>query len=243
MPWTAAEAADARGQTAVAWTETKSQQGEIAPGKIYLATGSELAAPGRSHPVYTAPGGHQIDELGLAPAAGGLTAAWIESWWDRSGAYHSEASVSDLGAAAARRVFGVGGEVASGLAPAGDPRGDQLVAWRSCGPSGSCSVRAAVRPAGGQFGGSVRLGAIDPGQSPAAAVGPDGEGLVGWISRGHVFAAERTRGSGGLGAPRLVSNTSFASGLALAFAGSRTALAAWTQGTLAPDVVGAVFRP
>ena len=45
-----------------------------------------------------------------------------------------------------------------------------------------------------------------------------------------------------LGDARVVSSTSFAANLALAFGGSGTALAAWTQGTLAPDVVGAVFR-
>ena len=71
---------------------------------------------------------------------------------------------------------------------------------------------------------------------------PNGDTLVGWIVSGQVYAAERRPGGGRLGTARTVSSTSFASNLALAFGPSRTALAAWTQGTFAPDVVGAVFR-
>jgi hypothetical protein len=242
MPWTTAATADARGQTAVAWTETKGQQGELAPDKIYIANGSERAVPGRPHPAFTVPAGHQIDEIGLAPSADGVTAAWIESWFDMRGAYRAQVVVSDLSAGSTRRVFSVGGQTASGLALAGDARGDQIVAWRSCVASGSCTARAAVRTAGRPYGGSQWLGAIDPGQSPAAAISPSGDGLVGWIGAGHVVAAERRPGARGLGAARTVSATSYASGLALAFGSSRNAVAAWTQGTLSPDVVGAVFR-
>jgi hypothetical protein len=242
MPWTMAATANARGQTAVAWTETKGQQGEIAPSKVYAAGGSGSAVPGRSHPAFTAPAGHAVDEVGLAPAAGGITAAWIESWFDRRGVYHAQTVLSDLGAGAGRRVFSVARQAASGLVFAGDMRGDQVVAWRSCVSSGSCTLRAAVRPAGGSFGAAQALGAIDPGQSPAAAVSGRGYALVGWISSGHVLAAERRPGGRRLGAARTVSSTTFASGLALAFGGTGRAIAAWTQGTLAPDVVGAVFR-
>lgn len=241
MPWTAAATADGRGQTAVAWIETRGQQGEIAPSQVKVATGSPTAAPRRGATAFTAGGGHQIDELALAPAASGTTVAWVESWWDRAGVYHSEVVVSDL-TGGGRHVFAVGGESASGLAFTGDGRGDQVLAWRSCAPSGSCSARAAVRSAGGRFGGSARLGTVDPGQPPAAAMAGSGDSLVGWIAGGHVFAAERRPGRGGLGPARVVSDTSYASGLALAFGGSRSALAAWTQGTLAPDVVGAAFR-
>jgi hypothetical protein len=242
MPWTAAATADARGETAVAWTETKGQQGEVAPNRIYLATGSERAAPGRSHPAFSVASGHAVDELGLAPARGGVTAAWIDSWFDRRGSYHATTVVSDVAQGARPRTFSVSGQASSGLAVAGGARGDQVMAWRSCASSGSCSVRAAVRPAGGSFGGSVRLGSIDPGQSPAVSVAGNGDALVGWISGGHVLAAERRPGARALGTVRTVSSTSYASGLAIAFGGSGTALAAWTQGTLAPDVVGAVFR-
>ena len=117
-----------------------------------------------------------------------------------------------------------------------------MLAWRSCVSSGSCALRATVRPAGGAFSASQSLGTIDPGQAPAVAVSSQGDALLGWISSGHVLAAERRPSGRRLGTVRTVSSTSFASGLALAFGGAHTALAAWTQGTLAPDVVGAVFR-
>jgi hypothetical protein len=241
MPWTMASTADASGDTAVAWTETKGQQGEIAPGAVYVATGSERAAPAHSRAAFTLAAGHAVDEVGLAPAANGVTAAWIESWFDSSGTYRTQTVVADLNGGR-RRVFTAAGGTGSGLALAGDARGDQVLAWRSCRASGSCTVRAAVRPAGGWFGAAQALGAIDPGQSPAASVAGSGDALVGWISSGHVLAAERRPGARGLGSPRTVSSTSYASDLALAAGTSHSAIAAWTQGTLAPDVVGAVFR-
>jgi hypothetical protein len=242
MPWIAAATADARGRTAVAWAETKGQQGEIAPNTVYAATGSETAVPARSHPAFTLAAGHAVDEIGLAPASSGATAAWVESWFDRRGSYHADVVVSDLASGSRRRVFSVSGEAASGLSVAGDPRGDQIVAWKSCARSGSCTVRTAVRRGGGAFGPAQRLGAIDPGQSPAAGLSPGGDALVGWIASGHVYAAAGRAGRGGLGPARTVSSTNYASNLALAFGGSGTALAAWTQGTLAPDVVGSVFN-
>jgi hypothetical protein len=242
MPWTLAVTADRRGRTVVAWTQTRGQQGQIAPNQIVAAGGSESGAPRRGVPAVTVAAGHQVDEIGLAPASSGATAAWIESWFDRAGAYHSEVVVSDLGSGGRRQVFAAAGQAASGLAVAGGGNGDQAVAWRSCTAGGSCTLRAAVRPRGGRFGSAQSLGAVDPGQGPAAAVAPSGEALVGWISGGHVLAAERHGGAGRLGSARTVSSTSFAADLTIAFAGSHQALAAWTQGTLAPDVVGAVFR-
>ena len=239
-PWTMASTADASGDTAVAWTNTTGQQGEIAPGAVYVATGSERAAPSHAHRAFTVAAGHAVDEVALAPATGGVTVAWIESWFDGGGAYHTQTVVADL-RGGRRRVFAVPGETGSGLVLAGDASGDQVLAWRSCRTSGSCTVRAAVRPGRRSFGPSQKLGAIDPGQAPAASVASSGDALVGWISSGHVLAAERRPRAGGLGAPRTVSFTSYASGLALAAGDSRTAIAAWTQGTLAPDVVGAVF--
>jgi hypothetical protein len=241
MPWTMASTADASGNTAVAWTETTGQQGEIAPGTIYVATGSERAAPAHSRPAFTLAAGHAVDDVELGPLAQGVTTAWIESWFDQGGTYHTQTVVADL-RGGRRRAFMVAGETGSGLVLAGDARGDQVLAWRSCRPSGSCTVRAAVRPVGGWFGPSQVLGAVDPGQAPAASVASSGDALVGWISSGHVLAAERRPGARGLGAPRTVSSTSYASGLALAAGASRNAIAAWTQGTFAPDVVGAVFR-
>ena len=243
MPWTVAATTDARGNTAVAWTETKGQQGEIAPTRVYVATGSESAAPGGSHPVVSLPAGHAVDEVALAPSAGGISAAWVESWFDRRGAYRAQTVVSDLAAGGRRQAFPIAGERASALVAAGDARGDQVLAWKSCGRSGSCSIRTAMRRGGGRFGGSRRLGAIDPGQEPQAALAAAGQGVVGWISSGHVLAAAVRPASGRVGPVRTVSSTDFATNLALMFGSSRSALAAWTQGTLAPDVVGAVYRP
>jgi hypothetical protein len=240
MPWTVAASADARGQTVVAWTATHGQQGEIAPTQIVAAAGSERAAPTNARTVFTASAGRSIDELVLASAGSAVTGGWVESWFDR-GAYRSQLVVSDLAAGSRGHVYAVSGQTPSGLQIAGNGRGDEVATWKSCGSPGTCTMMAAVRRRGGQFGTAQNLGPIDPGQLPVAAVASDGDSLVGWIASGQAYAVERTPGGSRLGARRAISSTSYASNLVLAFGPGRTALAAWTQGTLAPDVVGAVF--
>jgi hypothetical protein len=240
MPWTVAASADGRGQTVVMWLATHGQQGEIAPTQIVAAAGSERSAPGNARTVFTASAGRSIDELALGSAGSAVTGGWVESWFDR-GAYRAQVVVSDLSASSRGRVFSVTGQTPSGLQIAGSGRGDEIVTWKLCGSSGTCTVAAAVRRRGGQFGTAQNLGSIDPGQSPVAAVASDGDSLVGWISSGQAYVAESRPSDSRLDARRAVSSTSYASNLALAFGPGRTALAAWTQGTLAPDVVGAVF--
>jgi hypothetical protein len=240
MPWTIAASADPRGQTVVAWTATHGQQGEVAPNQIVAAAGSERSAPSNARTVFTAAAGRSLDELVLAPAASAVTGGWIESWFDR-GAYRSQVVASDLAAGSRGRVFSVPGQTPSGLQIAGNGRGDELATWKLCGSPGTCTAMASVRRRGGQFGAAQGLGPIDPGQSPVAAVAADGDSLVGWIASGQAYAAERAPGASRLGGRRTISSTSYASNLALAFGPGHTALAAWTQGTLAPDVVGAAF--
>ena len=151
MPWTAAATADGRGQTTVAWAATTGQQGEIAPNRIMAATGSERGVPGGTRTVVAASGGRRIGELGLAPLASGATLAWTESWFDSRGVYQAQTYVSDLSAGARPRPFPIGGQIASGLRIAGDAAGDEVVTWKSCNRSGSCTAVATVRPAGARI--------------------------------------------------------------------------------------------
>ena len=74
------------------------------------------------------------------------------------------------------------------------------------------------------------------------AFSSSGDALAGWIGSGHVLAAElRPRATRFLSA-HVVSSTIYAANLSLTFGPAGAAIAAWSQGTLAPDVVGAVFR-
>jgi hypothetical protein len=190
----------------------------------------------------TAPSGHGIDELGLAGAAGGPTAAWTESWFDRGGNYHSEAAVADLHGPPVARRFQIAGRLASGLTLVADAKGDEVLAWKTCDVLGNCSVRAASRPAGKRFGEPQRLGAVDPGEAPAAAVSSDGEALVAWISGGRVMVADRRHADGRFGSPITVARTTEASQVDVAFGSAGQALAAWTQGIATPTLRGA-FLP
>ncbi len=218
--------------SAVAWTAVPT--GEVVTRTIFVALGPS----GRPRAVFRAPRGHAIAELGLATGPGAPALAWIESWNDAAGRYHAIVRVAAAGGRP--RALSPWGEQAAGLAVASDARGDQLVTWKSCTASGGCIARAVLRAAGGRFGGVRRLGAIDPSQSPAACVTATGRAFAGWVSpSGHVLAAS---GLGRLGPARTVSRTSYASDLALAAGPGSSALAAWTQGTLAAEVVAAAYR-
>lgn len=208
---------------------------------ISIAAGGPGGPPRRSHVAITAPRGHTIEELALAPAGHGSTAAWVESWFDRRGNYHSEVVAADFARRIRRTTFAVRGTIASGITLAGDGRGGQLLVWEACTWSASCSIQAATRSAGRAFGRSSRLGSSDAGEAPAAARST-GAGVVGWISGGHVMARTMRPGSSRFSAAQTVSSTTFAANLALAFGSTRQALLAWSQGTFAPDLVGAVYR-
>jgi hypothetical protein len=241
MPWTVASTALPSGQTTVAWTATTGQFGTPGPNRILVASGSAHRAPGGARVAISVGSGHQIDELALTPGGSRVTAAWVETWFDRGGIYHSQPVVSDLGAGSPR-TFPVAGQPASGLALAGDGRGDQVLVWKTCSPSTTCSVQAALRDPGARFGAPIRLGTIDSYEDPVAAISPGGAALVGWISGGRVLAAA-SPGSGRRLAPaHLVSAAGDAANLALAFGPRGRALAAWAQGTSAPELVGAEYR-
>ena len=228
------------GESFVAWTAGPNQLSAAGPRTIMIATGSSLQPPGHAHAAITVPTGHRIDELGLAPGPFFPTVAWIESWFDSRGLYHSQAAAADLTRVERARRLSPAGELASGLAFAADDRGDQVVSWKACESAGDCTLRAALRAARGHFS-FQRLPAIDASQTPSVAVSPTGEALLGWVSQGHVLAAEARPGASRLGPARIVSPTGFAANLSLSFGPARQALAVWAQGTLAQSVIGAVY--
>ncbi len=229
-------------RTIVGWTAAAAQPAPAPAADIVVAGGSASRAPRRAHVALTVAAGHEIDELALGRGRSGATAAWIESWYDASGVLHSQAAVADLVRRVQVRAWAIDGQLASGLSFATDTGGAQLLAWKVCDLSGSCSVEAVARDSGGRFGAPVGLGRIDASQAPAAAVSPRGSGLVGWIDSGHVIAAARARRAPRFLPARLVSPTKFAADLTIGFATARTAIAAWTQGAFAQSVMESVFK-
>jgi hypothetical protein len=226
-----------RNATVIGWATA-------APSAISIARGSSKAGPRSSRRLIRVPSGHSIDELSLAPAparSGGATAVWIESWSDSRARFHSVVMAADLTRKPQRHQLSSGRELAAGLAFAGDASGDQALAWKRCNSAGDCALRATLRPAGRRFGSVEKLSAIDASESPALAVSPSGESLLGWIANGHVLAANALLGAKRLSRAHTVSNTNFAADLGIAFSPTRTALATWTQGTLAQTVMGAIY--
>ena len=225
--------------TVVAWTAGSGLVGESDPRSIYLAYGSRTRAPRTVTTAITIPAGHRIDELSIAPRAGAPTLAWIESWSDASGGYHSLVRATDVGARATVRTLSPAGRLASGLTLAGDQAGDQAISWESCTFSDSCSVTVAMRPAASTFQGARTLGALDPSQAPALAVGPAGQVLLAWIRGGQPIAATASSPKHSFGATVTLSPSRYAGEIAAAVGPRRRALAAWTQGTLNPSLVAA----
>ncbi len=177
----------------------------------------------------------------MAGGAGGATLAWIDSNYDPKGNYRSGVRAADLAQLKNVTAFQRSGVMASGLTFAADSRGDQVLAWKACSWSGSCSVEASVRTAGRAFGKAARLGYIDAGEVPSLAVAPGGQALVGWITGGHVLAAYLAAHSTRFGNAVMVSSTIYAADVTVAFRPNGSAVAVWSQNTLAPEIVGALF--
>jgi hypothetical protein len=232
-----------KGGGVVAFTETRPPKRADGPASIFVASGSQKQAPHRARAAIILSGGRIAGELGLSASSKATTLAWTEGSYDKHGNYVSDVAISDLTRHASIRRFAVRGTVASGLTLAGDAGGDQLLAWKTCAFAGDCSVRAAVRVAGGRFGNPSRVDAIDAASSPVAAISSRRDGLLGWIHAGHVVAAALGRGASRLSHTTVVSHTSFAADLTLGFGPKGDALAVWSQGTLSPEIVGAAYKP
>jgi hypothetical protein len=225
------------GQTSiVAWTAGTGVIGATTPRSIYYATGSRKQAPHHARVALTVSAGHRIDELAVLRRGTGATLTWIESWYDKKGAYHSRVEAADLAKHPSIRALSPDNRLASGLTAGDDAAGDQGAAWESCTSTEACTVQASGRPAGGTFGSARTLGAIDAYQTATLTVSPKGQVLVGWVRGGHPVA------SVGFGSPSVLSSTTFATDETVAYGPKKEALAAWTQGTLNPSVVAAALR-
>ncbi len=231
------------GGAAVLWAARGGGSGVTGagPGWIIMATGTPKRAPSNPRAVIRLPAGHTVEELAAVPSATGVTVAWIESWFDGGGNYHSVARAADISRHTAARTLSPGNELATGLSLVADGRSDALMTWEGCTSAGTCTVRAARRPAKGHFT-TAQLGAVDASEQPAAAIAPSGTAIVGWVSSGHVYAASAGVRARTFGPAARVSATNYATDLTVGVAPTGVALAAWTQGTFAQSVMGATLR-
>jgi hypothetical protein len=234
-------AAYGQGQTIVVWT-ARTSQFEPGPITIYDARGTTSAAPAAPAVAVTVPASHEIDQLVVAAHGSVPTVAWIESWFDSAGGFHSQAFAEDLAGRHIAQPLSSRSTLASGLALAAGAGDAQVVAFRACSTSGSCTVQAETRTAG-RFGPAQTLGRIDGSQLPAVAESAFGTALVGWVNTlGNVDAAVATAPTHHFRGTYRASATGYAADLALAIAPSGTsATAVWTQGTLNESVVGSTF--
>jgi hypothetical protein len=230
------------GHSVVVWT-AKTGLFATGPRTILRAGGSAGMAPRGHRTVITVPIGHAIEELAVAAHGSVPTVAWIESWFDGAGQFHSQAYAADLTARPAARRLSPPGELASGLVAASSPAGAQVIAFRACNVAGTCELRALARGMSNSLSAAGRISSVDGDERPAVAESSAGQALVGWIDQGHVRAVSAAPDARHFGATQTISDTAFGADLTLAFAPSGAeALAVWTQGTLAESVLGAVYR-
>jgi hypothetical protein len=227
--------------TIVAWTSATGVAGQASPRSISYALGAKTHAPRGVKIAVTVPVGHRIDELGVAARQGRATAAWVESWFDKGNTYHAVVRAMDIAPHAMVRNLSPANRLASGLSFAGDVGGDQAMAWQSCTFQAACQTQVDGRGAHGSFGPVRTLGTIDASQQPSVAVGAHGQVLVGWVRAGKPVAASAASAGGRFGGPVTLSSTTFALDLTVGFGSAGTGMAAWTQGTLNPSVVGAAY--
>ena len=222
------------GRTSTALSLASARTAGGRTGLAWLVHGRAMLASPSTQVALVAGRGHALDGLALAPDGKRFTLAVVESWVDRRG-YHSVVRIG-------RTTFAAAGEAASDVTLAGDARVAQVLAFEGCERSGRCWVQVAYRSRGGRFSAPVRVGTVDPGEAPAAAVSSGGNAVVGWVYRGRVYAVRRAPGAAGWGPARRLDRTPYASGLSLA-GGARSEVAAvWVQGTVSPEVMGAELR-
>jgi hypothetical protein len=229
------------GRTIVVWTARTSQ---FAPGPIaiYDAVGTPNSGPSKAAIAINVPASHEIDELAVAAHGAIPTVAWIESWYDGAGAFHSQAFAEDLAGAHRAQPVSSPTVLASGLALGSGANGDEVIAFRACTLADTCTVEAATRRAG-HFAAAASLGAIEASQKPVVAESPTGYAMVGWVNPlGNVNAAIAPAATGHFAGAYRVSKSGYASDLTAAFAPTgNTATVAWTQGTYEESLVGATY--
>lgn len=225
------------GGAEIAWS-VAGPTGASEAHRILYAVGSARSAPAHPHTAAAVGSANSIDQLALAPANRGATVAWVQSSFSASGAFQSVVMAHDLRRRAVVEIS-PSDVLASDLAFAGDAAGDQVIAWDACSGTGTCSVQASVRPAGGGFGPVQTLGPSDPIEAPAAAISSHGKALVGWIRRGDVLIAARRLRARRFGPVRTVAAAGDDHGVAVGFAPGGGAVAAWTQGSVDPSLKAA----
>jgi hypothetical protein len=82
----------------VAWTAASGPAGSADPRSIFYSQGSKADGPRHTHSLLQVPSGHRIDELSVARRGANATAAWVESYSDRRGGYHSQIRAADFSA-------------------------------------------------------------------------------------------------------------------------------------------------
>jgi hypothetical protein len=240
-----AVAATAFGQNRwlAAWsTGAGTATGRAAPATIHVAIGGSHGITSRRVQL-TLPAGHVIDQLAAAADGSDTTVAFLESWYDRRGAFHARAEVEDLGQQRplAQSAPGV---LAAGLSLAAAPDAGEVLAWQACDPGSSdCSAQASVRAPGGAWSAPSDLGPVDAAEAPAVAETSTGTALVGRITRGDVWASGWATGESGFGDARRLSRGGGDSSLTLAAGPRGAAIAAWTSGIAAQSLQAARYTP
>jgi hypothetical protein len=236
----------AGGRALIVWTEPRTALNVATKRQsVYYAVAPAGGAPGSRRLAFTVPAGYSVSQVAAARQGGVASIAWVESWFDITGRYHSQVYAADLHGrrAVATHAISPVGEIATQLSFAGGTSGPELLTWQACTPRATtCTAQAALRPRGAAWRRAVRLGAIGPSDAPVAAMTSRGTALVGWVDAGGVKLASAPAGTTRFSARRLDRSTT-AAHLTLATGPRGDAAAVWTDGLARQSLRAAFYRP
>jgi hypothetical protein len=234
------------GRGVVVWTEPRNAS--VVPSKsqkVYYAVAPAGKPAGTRRLALSVPAGYSVSQVAVTRGRV-ANIAWVESWLDVRGKYHSRVYTAQIAGrrAVKRRVVSPVNVIASQISFAGGA-GHELLTWQACAPHGtSCEAQARLRLSASHWSSVARLGEIDAGGGPVAAMTTRGTALVAWVSRGDVMTVNCAKDARKFTPKaRRLGRSGRAAQLTLAAGPLGTAAAVWTNGTVNQSLHAALYRP
>lgn len=231
----------------IVWTQPRTALYVPTKGQsVYYAAASAKGVPGTRRLAFKVPAGHSVSQVAVARHRSVASIAWVESWLDKAGAYHSQVFAADLHSGRATGTHPVSPKalIATQISFAGGTTKPEVLTWQACAPGGAtCSTQAALRPHGATWGHAVTLGKLDPGAAPVAGMTTNGAALVGWVGEDGVKIASAAAGMTRFARPQKLDRSGSAAHLTVATGPAGTAAAAWTDGLTAQSLHAAFYQP
>lgn len=237
----------AGGRALIVWTQPRTALYVPTKGQsVYYAVAPAKGVPGVRRLAFRVPAGRSVSQVAVARHRNVASIAWVESWLDEAGAYHSQVFAADLhsGRAVGKHPVSPKALIATQISFSGGTTKPEVLTWQACAPGGTtCSTQAVLRPHADAWGDAVTLGKLDPGDAPVAGMTSTGAALVAWVGKDGVKVASAAAGMTKFSRPQKLDRSGSAAHLTLVSGPAGTAVAAWTDGLTAQSLQAAFYQP